>query len=364
MKCGGKTRGLKVDFTLKTSSQTHLTAEVGLTLNILLSFAEFERGIISERVSDKIAGAKRKGMFTGGTPVLGYDIEPDTHKLVVNPVEAKIVRHIFKRYAEIGSGLTIARELNARGTTTKARYNKRGEFKPGSPWNAPNIYRVINNRTYLGETKHLEQIFPGEHTAIVSPDLWSRVHSVLQSSPNLAQKPHARGNSLLGGIIRCGCCGHAMYPTWTKRRGKIYNYYVCVKASKSGYDSCEVKSVAAGEIEGAVMNQLRAVFRSPEMVAQTYMAATRLADEDNAAYLDDVLYHMPALTEREVADALYKLDPIWDELFPLERQKIVKLLVERVTVNASDLDVRIRTDGIHSLITELKDNVDQMEKAI
>lgn len=359
-----------VSFVSITQSFSTNTAMGKLTLNILLSFAEFERAIISERVRDKIAGAKRRGKFTGGTPVLGYDIAPETHKLVVNTNEAKVVRQIFRRYAEVGSGQTIAKELNARGTTTKARYNKRGEFKPGSPWNAPSIYRVINNRTYLGETKHIDAIFPGEHKAIVSRALWTSAHSVVQSSPNSPQKPHARGQALLGGIIRCGCCGHAMYPTWTKRHGKIYRYYVCVKAAKSGYDSCEVKSVSAGEIEGAVLNQLRAVFRSPEMVAQTYMAAMRIGNEENGVPLDNdtandtspdnVPDPIPAPTEREVADALGKLDPVWDELFPLERQRIVKLLVEQVTINEGDLDVRIRTDGIHSLIAELKDNAEQM----
>ena len=348
-----------VSFVSITQSFCTNTAMGKLTLNMLLSFAEFERAIISERVRDKIAGAKRKGKFTGGSPVLGYDIEPDNHKLIVNPDEAKIVRQIFKRYIETGSGQTVAKDLNSQGIKTKTRHNKRGELKQGILWNAPSIYRILNNRTYIGETRHLDLIFPGEHKAIVPLDLWNKVQSLLQSPDNPAKKLHARGEALLRGIIRCGCCGHAMYPTWTKRRGKIYRYYVCVKASKSGYDSCDVKSVSAGEIEGAVMEQLRAVFRTPEMVAQTYMAARRLASEekdtDNAS--DDIC----TLTEREVAESLNTLDPIWDELFPLERQKIVKLLVEQVTVNQNELDVRIRTDGIHSLIAELKSTNEQME---
>jgi len=346
-----------VSFVSITQSFSTNTAMGKLTLNILLSFAEFERAIISERVRDKIAGAKRKGKFTGGPTVLGYDIDPENHKLVVNPDEAKLVRQIFRRYAETGSGLIIAKELNARGITTKTRRNKRGETKSGVAWNAPSVYRVLNNRTYLGETKHLDATYPGEHKAIVSRDLWTRAHSVAQSSQESPQKPHARGQALLRGIIRCGCCGHAMYPTWTKRREKIYRYYVCVKAAKSGYDSCEVKSVSAGEIEGAVINQLRAVFRSPEMAAQTYMAATRIRAEE----IDDCPDDLPPITEREVADVLGKLDPIWDALFPLERHKIVKLLVEQITVYENNLDVRIRTDGIHSLIAELKDNAEQTE---
>ena len=350
-----------VSFVSITQSFCTNTAIGKLTLNMLLSFAEFERAIISERVRDKIAGAKRKGMFTGGSPVLGYDIEPDTHKLIVNPDEAKLVCQIFKLYIKTGSGQTVAKELNGQGITTKTRWNKRGDLKQGIPWNAPSIYRVLNNRTYIGETRHLDAIFPGEHKAIVPLELWNNVQAVLQSPESAAQKLRVRGEALLRGIIRCGCCGHAMYPTWTKRRGKIYRYYVCVKASKSGYDSCEVKSVSAGEIEGAVVEQLRAVFRTPEMVAQTYIAATQMGNKESNKLTDD---HMQPLTEREVSELLNTLDTIWDELFPLERQKIVKLLVEQVTVNQNELDVRIRTDGIHSLITELKCNNKQMENAI
>ena len=358
-----------VSFVSITQSFCTNTAMGKLTLNMLLSFAEFERAIISERVRDKIAGAKRKGKFTGGTPVLGYDIEPETHKLIVNPDEAKLVRHIFKRYAEVGSGLTIAKELNARGITTKTRRNNRGELKKGVAWNAPSIYRVLNNRTYLGETKHRDQIFAGEHQAIVSRNLWSSAHTIADSPQrpshtSVKKPPRARGEALLGGIIRCGCCGDAMYPTWTKRRGKIYRYYVCVKAAKSGYDSCEVKSVPAGEIEGVVMNQLRAVFRSPEMVAQTFMAATLMASEEKDASIGELPEPLPELAERDVADALGKLDPIWEELFPLERQRLVKLLVEQVTIDEGGLDVRIRTDGIHSLIAELRDKAEQMESVI
>jgi site-specific DNA recombinase len=349
-----------VSFVSITQSFSTNTAMGKLTLNMLLSFAEFERAIISERVRDKVAGAKRKGMFTGGTPVLGYDIAPDTHKLVLNPDEAKIVRHIFRRYGETGSALTIAKELNAKGITTKTRKNKRGELKPGTEWNAPSIYRVLNNITYLGETRHFDQTFPGEHKAIVSRELWDAAHAVAQSPHFSGRKSHTRSQALLAGIIRCGCCGRAMYATWTRSHGKIYCYYVCVKAAKSGYDSCDVKSVPAGEIEGAVVNQLRVIFRSPDM-ARTYMVASRVGEEEDSVLLNDTTGPIRTVTGGEVADALSNLDLMWDELFPAERQRIVKRLVEQVTIYEDGLDLRIRTDGIHSLVAELRDDIRQME---
>lgn len=351
-----------VSFVSITQSFCTNTAIGKLTLNMLLSFAEFERAIISERVRDKIAGAKRKGMFTGGSPVLGYDIDPETHKLVVNSGEAKLVRHIFKRYSEVGSPLTVARELNAGGITTKTRRNKRGELKLGARWNGPSVFRIIGNRTYLGETKHGDLVYPGEHKAIVSHDLWKRAHAVVKRPKEVPHKPVSRSQALLGGIIRCACCGQAMYSTWTRRHGKIYRYYVCNKAAKSGYDSCPVKSVAAGEIENAVIDQLRAILRSPEITAQTYTVAKRMADEEAEA-AGRTSQQASFLTEQEVGEALSQLDPIWNELFPLERRQIVKLLVEQVTVNEDGLEVSIRTDGIHSLIAELRDRAGGAEEA-
>ncbi len=131
-----------------------------MTLNILLSFAQFERELISERVRDKIAGAKKKGKFMGGPPVIGYDVDIDNHKLLVNHEEAKTVRYIFKRFTETGSGLKIAKELNSKGITTKAWRTKHGEWRPGNSWNASTVYRYLANRIYIGETVHKDKVYP------------------------------------------------------------------------------------------------------------------------------------------------------------------------------------------------------------
>ncbi|MEK7678656.1 MAG: zinc ribbon domain-containing protein, partial [Deltaproteobacteria bacterium] len=157
--------------------------------------------------------------------------------------------------------------------------------------------------------------------------------------------------ALLKGVIHCGHCDSSMYGSYTKSRGKVYRYYTCVAASKNGYDSCPVRSVSAGEIEEAVMSQLRVIFRTPEMIAQTYLATQDLIREEHA---DERMSADVAVTEAEVAEALRNLDGIWEELFPAEKHRIVQTLVDRVTIYENDLDVRIRAGGMHSIISEIK----------
>lgn len=340
-----------VSFTSITQNFSSNTAMGRLTMHVLLSFAAFERDIIAERVRDKIAGAKRKGMFTGGTPVLGYDIHPETRKLVINAEEAKIIRFIFKRYAETGSGLTIAKELNAKGVTTKSWTTKDGKTRSGRPWNGPGIYRILSNKIYLGLTVHKDMVYPGEHEAIVSQALWDRAHGMLSHDGRTKQRGKGKVQSLLKGLIRCGHCDSSMYGSYTKKSGKVYQYYTCVAASKNGYSSCPVRSVAAGEIDEAVMSQLRVIFRTPEMIAQTYFATQQLMSEEQA---DGQIAYDAVITEADVAKSLQDLDGIWEELFPAEKHRIVRALVEQVTIYESDIDVRIRTDGMHSIISELK----------
>lgn len=324
-----------------------------LTLNVLLSFAQFEREMITDRVRDAVAGAKRKGKFTGGTPAFGYDVDREAHKLVVNPTEAKTVRHIFKRFAEVGSGLTIAKELNAKGITTKSWITRNGKRREGKPWNASLIYRMLSNRLYLGETLHKGQSYPGEHEAIISQRQWDAAQAMISANPRKTQRSHESVPALLGGIIRCRHCDRAMTSTYTRKRGRTYRYYVCTKASKNGYDSCPVKTVAAGDIEQAVINQIGAIFRTPEMMAQTYIAAKQIAAEEEPDLVP---------SQWEVIDALKKFDPIWKELNPAEQRRIVGCLVERVTVGIDDLDVRLRTDGIHSILSSLENTHDESER--
>ncbi len=318
----------RVTFVSVTQSFNTTTSMGRLTLNILLSFAQFEREVIGERIRDKFAASRARGMWMGGKVPLGYDVRD--RKLVINDFEAAVVRRVFESFVDLGSGTTLTQVLRAEGVTTKQ----------GRGINKGDIYKLLNNRTYVGEATHKGQVYAGEHKAIISRDLWDRVHAALQESPRArANKNRSQSPALLEGLI-FGVDGRAMSPTHTRRRGRLYRYYVSQSVLKGtdGADAGIVRRVSAAEIEAGVVDQVRALLRQPEIVVGTWLAAR--AD-------------VPDLTEAETRDALERLDPLWEELFPAEQARIVRLLVERVEVGPEGADVRLRVEGLASLVRDL-----------
>lgn len=337
-----------VSFTSITQQFSTTTAMGRLTLNVLLSFAEFERAITTERIRDKIAGAKRRGKYLGGTPAIGYDVDYANKRLVVNPEEAKIVRWIFKRYLEINSLVGIAKELNTKGISTKSWETKTGKWHQGGLWTTQHIYRALINKTFLGLIEHEGKVYTGEQEAIITQKLWDDVQRVLTSGVGRQRRQRTHEtNALLHKLIRCGHCGKAMTNSFTTRRGKIYRYYVCGTASKLGYDACPIRTVPAGDIENAVLGYLRNILSSPEMVAQTYIALKSQSEEDADS-------DTPPIDEQDVARLLRTLDPVWDELFPAEQYRIMRALVDKVIVNENGIDITLRADGLYSIASELR----------
>ena len=292
------------------TQQFNTTTSMGrLVLNILLSFAQFEREIIGERIRDKVAATKRKGMYTGGPPVLGYDVDRERKRLVVNPEEAELVRHIFARFLDTGCITQLTQELNAQGSVTKSWTTKKGLTRAGKPWNKGYIYRLLNNPLYLGEVSHKQERYPGEHEAIVPRELWGRAHVILAKRYRArGARLRTQGPALLRGIIRCAHCDCAMGPVFTRRRGRVYRYYLCQHASRNGHRTCPTRSLSAGEIEGVVVEQLRRLLRSPQMLAGACHGAVGIG-------------------KREMARALAALDEIWDQLPPGEQERIVRSVV-------------------------------------
>jgi site-specific DNA recombinase len=309
---------------VSVTQQFNTTTSMGrLTLNILLSFAQFEREVIGERIRDKFAASRKKGMWMGGWPPLSYEVEN---------------RRIFDHFAKTASALTVARELNAVGEVTKRRICATG-VRGGKPWTKGAVYKVLANRVYLGEVVHKGVAYPGEHPAIIDQRAWDKAHAVM------AEPAHRRGAAtraqipaLLKGLIY-GPNGRPMSPSHTRRRGRIYRYYVTREAIDDGYDSCPVTSVPAAGVEGAVLDHVQKLLAAPEVVARTWAAAKREGDE---------------ITEREVTVLLADFAAVWRELFPAEQARIVQLLVERVDVQEDALQVRIRTEGLAGLVTELR----------
>jgi site-specific DNA recombinase len=328
-----------VTFMAVTQSFNTTTSMGRLTLNILLSFAQFEREVIGERIRDKFAASKRKGMFMGGPLMLGYDVK--NRKLVINQREAALVRDIFTRFIRDRSTTKLSQELNAEGHTTKSWTTTKGKRRPGQPISKMYLYRILTNRIYLGEITHKGAVYPGEHDAIIPREQWDQVQAILaQDQHSRAGRTRLQVPSLLKGIIRCGHCDTSMGMTYTQKAGKQYRYYLCNHASKFGYATCPVKSVPAGEIEQAVVAQLRRFFTTPEMIAVTARKTQAMGDRP--------------LPEQEVAIQLGQLDGVWDELFPAEQARLLQLMVKQVTVSEHGLDVQMHADGLYSLMDELR----------
>ncbi len=281
-----------VTFASVTQAFNTTTSMGRLTLNVLLSFAQFEREVIGERIRDKVAASKARGMWMGGKVPLGYDVRD--RKLVTNEAEAARVRRVFELFAETGSGVETVRRLRAEGLTSKS----------GRPLNKGDVYKLLNNRTYVGEVAHKGKVYPGEHEAIVPRELWDRAHAVLQVSPRVrANQNRQQTPALLKGLI-FGADGRALSPTHCRKNDRLYRYYVAQRVLKgdAAADDGVVRRVSAAEIERTVVGQVRALLRQPEVVVGTWLAARSGA---------------PDLTEAEVRDALERLGPLWEELFPV-----------------------------------------------
>jgi len=166
---------------VSVTQQFNTTNSMGrLMLNILLSFAQFEREVTGERIRDKIAASKKKGLWMGGIPPLGYDVKD--RRLVVNEHEAKTVRHIFRRFVQLGSATLLVKELRLDGVTSKSWVTQSGRVREGKPIDKSLIYKMLNNRVYLGEIKHKEQWYKGEHPPIIDKPLWDQVQVILETN--------------------------------------------------------------------------------------------------------------------------------------------------------------------------------------
>ena len=313
-------------------------------LNVLLSFAQFEREVTSERIRDKVTASKRKGMWMGGVPPFGYDVKD--RRLVINEREAKMLRHIFTRFVAVGSATKLVKELRLEGFTSKSWTSQSGNFRQGKPIDKSLIYKLLANRTYLGELRHKDQWYKGQHQPIIEHSTWQAVESILQISPR-TRANHTRATIpfLLKGIVE-GADGRAMTVGWSRNRsGKLYRYYVHTRENKEHAGASGLPRLPAIELEAHVVEQVRRILRAPDFKERV---ASHMVSKD------------PQIDEAKVCVAMLQVDKIWEQLFPAEQQRIVRLLIDKVVVTPNTIELRFRQNGIERLALELK-RLDQPE---
>jgi len=238
-----------------------------LTLNILLSFAQFEREIISERTRDKMGAAKKKGKWIGGCVPLGYDLDKESHKLVMNTEEAKLVREIFTLYLKEESVLAVTEIINYRGYVSKNRVSHKGKKRGGVKFKSTTINQILRNVLYIGKVKYHDVIYHGEQERIVSDEIFTKAQQLLSTNrPVTDNTPQGRKIGLLSQILRCKACDSAMRITYNIKNKKMrYYHYVCVSASKRGYKSCPTKLLNANLMDNKIMSCLESIVSDPRI---------------------------------------------------------------------------------------------------
>ena len=234
------------------TQQFNTTTSMGrLTLNVLLSFAQFEREVTGERIRDKIAASKRKGMWMGGVPPLGYEVRE--RRLVVNPTEAKTVRYIYERYLELGCVGQLSRELNEHGIVSKVRISKKGIKSGGCRFSRGALYELLANPIHIGEIRHKQERYPGQHEAIVPRELWEGVQQRLRVNPARGRQSatSAIASPLAGKIFDADA--EPLYAQGAAKAGRRYRYYVS-RSLVNGFSGDDRKGwrLAAPELERAV----------------------------------------------------------------------------------------------------------------
>jgi site-specific DNA recombinase len=376
-----------------------------LLVNVLMSFAQFERELGSERTKEKVHAARKKGRFIGGCPPLGFDLDRVNHRLLVNEAEAEMVRELFRLYLDRSSLLAVVHEVNARGWTKKSWQNAKGVHRNGRPFDKVYLQRLLINPLFIGRVTLHDEVYDGLQDAIVDDETFRQVGELLVANRN-GQKPgpgtRNKHGALLRGLIKCGACGSALGHTYTKKNGnKLYRFYVCCRRIKESRDACPTPPFSAPDIEQFVVDQIRRVGRDPQLAQEVFEEAKRqqgnslarlqserdrlikqkiqrdeqarrltamlISPGDSATLLRNIgeaeeqsatITRRLGELDQEITTAqqsdinfdhlkatLAEFDAVWDVLVPSERGQLINSLVERV-ICSPDGEIRVifRTD--------------------
>jgi DNA invertase Pin-like site-specific DNA recombinase len=335
------------------TQQFNTTTSMGrLTLNVLLSFAQFERELSSERVRDKIAASRRKGKWTGGTVPLGYDAKDK--KLVINKAEADTVRTIFMRYLELRSFSKLVADLDRRGIVTKRRITKVSKYNGGIRFTYGPLAYFLKNRVYVGEVHHRGKWFEGEHEAILHREVFDSVRDLLKSNTNAPRRKSSKSGALLQGKLYDDK-GNLMSPSFSSKKGVRYRFYVSSALLRGRSDKAgSVPRIAAREIEGIVEEAVGNQFGIPDASSETISnRIERVTVTETCVRVivkaDDSADTLPPAT---IEIPRTRTDPNRTHITPQspERKPDQKLLLAIVRAHAWIADL---TEGRHSSVEEL-----------
>ncbi len=329
---------------VSVTQQFNTTTSMGrLTLNMLLSFAQFEREVTGERIRDKIAASKKKGMWMGGMPPLGYDVKD--RKLVINDAEAGTVRHIFRRYGELGSVSDLKDDLDQGGIVSKVRVDRFGRTTGGKPFARGALYEMLRNRIYRGEIVHKENCYPGEHDAIVDEPLWDAVQRKLaENRTDRVNGVGAAQPSLLAGLV-FDEAGDRMTPTHANKKGTRYRYYVSKKLVQEGRRHAPRGfRVPAADLETIVEDRLRRFLGNEAEV----FGALEGRDTDANACAD-------------IAARAVNLSNRWQALAPTEKRAVLLALVERIDIQSESLEIRFLPGRLPAVLDDGNGDRDRMD---
>ncbi|MEG3155705.1 recombinase family protein [Sphingomonas sp. RB1R13] len=316
-------------FVSVTQALNSTTSMGRLTLNVLLSFAQFEREVTGERIRDKIAASKKKGMFMGGPVPVGYDVHE--RKLLINEADAATVRHIFTRYVALGSGRELIEELRADGYRTKLR-QQGTRVVGGIPFHRGMLFHILGNPIYIGRVAHKGVEHEGEHHAIIDPELWTQVQQLIAN--NRVSRGRTRNSdhtSLLAGIIRDGH-GRRMSPSHAVKAGKRYRYYVTHSAELRTGEPPAWR-MPAPDVEAAVTDRLVRYFRD-------YREVATLAEPAS-----------PASALRSLVDGAGRIAELLET--PLGQRSVLAKLLIGVTITADQLCIHVDQAALARML-ELK----------
>ncbi len=252
-----------------------------LMRSILVDFSQFERELISERTRDKRAAMARKGKWAGGPPVLGYDADVETKKLVINAAEAKQVRLLYETYLQTKSLSKAAILLNKQGYRMKKWTTRKGNVHGGRRFNKGSLDYVLRNPVYIGKISHKGDVHEGEHKGVVDPSIFERVGRMLAANGAKNTSPNQdKHNFLLRGLVRCGACGHAMTPNFAYSKGRKYFYYKCVSVGKLDKSACPTKSAPARELERLVLDRIAFLGKQKQVVDEVVERARKMTGKE------------------------------------------------------------------------------------